>query len=131
MFCSACGISLASTDLFCSVCGKRSQSHSASSETTFFRYIFSSSLFLGGNVFTPDRIILDETGVTYERRNKYLIGIDRSFLSYKNISYVKIDRGLINASIIISSRGSRGVKANNFSISNAKKIEKIIKENLI
>ena len=83
-------------------------------------------MYLGGNILTPDKIIIDETGVTYEKRNKYLIGIDRSFLAFDAISFVKIDRGLINSSIIISSKGSRGVKASNFLISDAKKIKQLI-----
>ena len=91
-----------------------------------FSYSFSSRLYLGGNILTPDRIIIDETGVTFEKRNKYLIGIDRSFLAYNTISFVKVDRGIINARIIISSKGSQGVQARNFSISDAEKMKELI-----
>ena len=84
---------------------------------------------MGGNVFTPDRLIINQDGVTFLKRNKYLIGVDRSFLSFSDISYVKIDRRLINSTVIISSKGSRGIRAENFSISDAEKIENLIKDN--
>ena len=67
------------------------------------KLVFSSSVLVGGNILTPDRLILDDNGVTYEKRNKYLIGVDSSYLSYSNITYVKIDRLLLSSDIIISS----------------------------
>ena len=84
---------------------------------------------MGGSILTPDKLIIDQNGVTYLKRNKYLIGVDRSFLSFSDISYVKIDRRLINSTIIISSKGSKGIRAENFSISDARKIESLIKNN--
>jgi hypothetical protein len=125
MHCSNCGFNLNKNQNFCPNCGKKAMDD-RSKKREPFSYTFSSRLYLGGNILTPDKIIVDETGVTYEKRNKYLIGIDRSFLAYDTISFVKLDRGLINSSIIISSKGSRGVKASNFSISDAKKIKELI-----
>lgn len=129
-FCSSCGYALTGNENFCPSCGNQSsgiRTETRSKKT--FSYKFSSKLILGGNVFTPDKIIIDQDGVTYLKRNKYLIGVDRAFLSFSDISYVKVDRRLINSSIVISSKGSRGIRAENFSISDAKKIEKIIKDN--
>lgn len=125
MHCSNCGFNLNENQNFCPNCGKKVIDEQSKKRESF-SYTFSSRLYLGGNILTPDKIIVDDTGVTYEKRNKYLIGIDRSFLAYDAISFVKIDRGLINSSIIISSKGSRGVKASNFSISDARKIKELI-----
>jgi hypothetical protein len=128
MFCNQCGIYSDENDKFCSDCGRKlidsKENH------TKINAVFSSSLLVGGNILTPDKLILDENGVVYERRNKYLIGVDRSFLSYNNISYVKIDRRLISSNIIISSKGADSIIAKDFFISDAKKIEAIIKTKL-
>ncbi len=129
-FCASCGYSLTGNENFCPSCGNKSSNlvtHSPSKKP--FSFEFSSKLILGGNVFTPDRLTINQDGVTFLKRNKYLIGVDRSFLSFSDISYVKIDRRLINSTVIISSKGSRGIRAENFSISDAKKIERLIKEN--
>ena len=129
-FCSSCRYTLTGNENFCPSCGNKSTSdnnYTQSKQT--FSYEFSSKLILGGNVFTPDRLNINQDGVTFLKRNKYLIGVDRSFLSFSDISYVKVDRRLINSTVIISSKGSRGIRAENFSISDAKKIEKIIRDN--
>jgi len=129
-FCSSCGYTLTGNENFCPSCGNKSvngNNYTQSKKT--FSYEFSSKLILGGNVFTPDRLNINQDGVTFLKRNKYLIGVDRSFLSFSDISYVKVDRRLINSTVIISSKGSRGIRAENFSISDAKKIEKIIRDN--
>lgn len=130
MFCNNCGNGINNTSNFCSQCGQKTAVSSIPKKSKNTNHVFSSSLLVGGNILTPDRIILDDNGVTYERRNKYLIGIDRSFLSYSNISYVKIDRKLISSNIIISSRGSSSIIAKDFFISDAKKIEEIIKNKI-
>ena len=131
MHCSSCGGRINSKGRFCSHCGQKlnTSDHSDLKSTTF-EYSFSSKLILGGSILTPDRLFLDQNGVTYQKRNKYLVGVDESFLAYGSISYVKIDRGVINATLIISSKGSQGIRAANFSLSDAKKIEKIIRTNI-
>lgn len=129
-FCSSCRYTLTGNENFCPSCGNKpagDNNYTQSKQT--FSYEFSSKLILGGNVFTPDRLNINQDGVTFLKRNKYLIGVDRSFLSFSDISYVKVDRRLINSTVIISSKGSRGIRAENFSISDAKKIEKIIRNN--
>ncbi len=129
-FCASCGYTLTGNENFCPSCGnKPANNNNYTQSKKTFSYKFSSKLILGGNVFTPDRLIIDQDGVTFLKRNKYLIGVDRVFLSFSDISYVKVDRRLINSTVIISSKGSRGIRAENFSISDAKKIEKLIKEN--
>lgn len=129
-FCSSCGYNLSGKENFCPSCGhKHLGFHVKSSPKKSFSYTFTSKILLGGSILTPDKLIIDQDGVSYLKRNKHLIGIDRSFLSFNDISYVKIDRRLINSTIIISSKGSKGIRAENFSIFDAKKIETIIKDN--
>lgn len=129
-FCASCGYNLTGNENFCPSCGEKSSGIDIISRSkASFSYTFSSKIILGGSILTPDKLIIDQDGVTYLKRNKYLIGVDRSFLSFSDISYVKIDRRLINSTIIISSKGSKGIRAENFSISDAKKIETIIKNN--
>jgi hypothetical protein len=119
------------TDRFCSNCGTDTLSVERVSKTKSFRHEFSSKIILGGSVITPHKILIDNTGVTYSKRNSYLIGYDRVKLSFRSISSVRIDRGVIDADIIISGRGTVEIVAKNFSISDAKKIEKIITENIV
>lgn len=130
-YCSNCGNALNSGDRFCPSCGtKVGSSVLNSSATAKFSYEFKSNILLGGDILTPDKILIDQNGVTYIKRNKYLIGIDRVHLSYQNISSVRIDRKLIDADIIISGRGAVEIIAKDFSISNAKKIEQLIRKQL-
>lgn len=130
-YCSNCGNALNSGDRFCPSCGtKVGSSVLNSSATVKFSYEFKSNILLGGDILNPDKILIDQNGVTYIKRNKYLIGIDRVHLSYQNISSVRIDRKLIDADIIISGRGAVEIIAKDFSISNAKKIEQLIKKQL-
>lgn len=129
-FCDSCGYNLTGNENFCPSCGQKPFSNGTNKRNKVsFSYTFSSKIILGGSILTPDKLIIDQDGVTYLKRNKYLIGVDRSFLSFSDISYVKIDRRLINSTVIISSKGSKGIRATNFSISDAKKIESLIKNN--
>ena len=131
-YCPNCGILTELDDLFCSSCGFRLKSQNVSNQKIqdSFSHEFSSNILLGGNILTPDKLYIDETGVTYTKRNKYLIGKDRVFLSFQNISSIRIDRKLIDVNIIISSKGAIEIIAKDFSIGDSKKIENIIKENL-
>jgi len=52
------------------------------------------------------------------------------FLSFQNISSVRVDRKLIDATIIISGRGAVEIIAKDFSIRDSKKIENIIKNKI-
>lgn len=138
MFCTACGTSVESNDNFCGQCGqplrdrsvraphRPSEAVAEQRKSQFSEETFSSNILLGGSVVTPDRLILDATGVTYKKRNTYLIGVDSISLSYTNISAVKIDRKLISCTIIISSRGAEEIRAENFSIGDGKRIKALI-----
>ena len=95
-----------------------------------FESKYSSSIFVGGDILTPDRIEISDTGVTYKKRNKHLIGVDEVFLPFNKISAVEIDRGIINSDIIIHSTGSKNIRANNFFISTAKEIKKQIESKI-
>jgi hypothetical protein len=128
MFCSNCGNKSDDNINFCPHCGQKLIQITYNKSKK--KLVFSSSVLVGGNILTPDRLILDDNGVTYEKRNKYLIGVDSSYLSYLNISYVKIDRRLLSSDIIISSKGADSIIAKDFLISDAKKIEAIIKSKL-
>jgi hypothetical protein len=131
MFCNNCRNKIDINTNFCSNCGQKIIVPNSNINSKNRKYIFSSNILVGGNILTPDRIIIDDYGVTYERRNSYLIGTDRSFLSFSNISYVRIDRKLISSEIIISSKGSSSIIAKDFFISDARKIEQIIKSKLM
>jgi len=132
-YCSQCGNKLKYGDRFCSSCGafvSENTSQSEQNKIEPFKHEFTSRILLGGNILTPDKIIVTEKGVTYVKRNAYLIGVDRVHLSYINISSVRIDRKLIDATIIISGRGAVEIIAKDFSISSAKKIERLIKQHM-
>lgn len=130
-YCTNCGNSLNSGDQFCSSCGTKVGSGVTNSSSLIeFSYEFSSNILLGGNILTPDKILIDQTGVTYTKRNKYLIGKDVVHLAYQNISSVRIDRKLIDSDIIIAGRGAVEIIAKDFSISDAQKIEKLIRKQL-
>jgi len=131
-YCSNCGNKCEPNSSFCSSCGFSLQHESSDKDknNTSFSHEFSSNILLGGNILTPDKIIINESGVTFIKRNKYLIGKDRVYISFQNISSVIVDRKLIDADIIISSKGFVEIIGKNFSISAAKKIEKLISENV-
>lgn len=130
-YCSNCGNALDPTDRFCPSCGTKVGSTVLNSSATVkFSYEFKSNILLGGDILTPDKILIDQNGVTYIKRNKHLIGTDRVHLAYQNISSVRIDRKLIDADIIISGRGAVEIVAEDFSIRNAKKIERLIQKQL-
>lgn len=127
-YCTNCRNKLDPGDRFCSSCGSSLSDRTYKSEQKrkSFSYEFNSKILLGGDILNPDKLVINENGVTYIKRNKYLIGVDRVHLSYSNISSVRIDRKLIDADIIISSRGAVEIIARDFTISSAKKIEQII-----
>jgi hypothetical protein len=142
MFCTSCGKASESEDNFCGNCGKAlresrvrqpgrpSEALAEKQKKTYSEEAFSSNILLGGSVVTPDRLILESTGVTYRKRNSYLIGVDSVSLSYANISAVRIDRKLISCTIIISSRGAEEIRAENFSIGDGKRIKTLILERI-
>lgn len=134
MFCTSCGNKLKGGDNFCSSCGQKIVSNVAStdpnSKEVLETYEFSSNILLGGNILTPDRLVITDTDVVYKKRNKYLIGVDESSIPFSRISSVEIDRKLIDSDIIIFSTGNQQLKVQDFSVGDAKKIKKIIESRL-
>ena len=134
MFCSSCGNSLTGDENFCSSCGEKIEQAENNKSTRnkekpkkrLKTYEFSSNILLGGNILTPDRIVVTDTEVVYRKRNKYLIGVDESSIPFERISSVEIDRKLIDSHIIIYSTGNQKIIAEDFSIRDAKRIKKII-----
>ena len=129
MFCNSCGYNLNGNENFCPSCGSKSGSKSVP-EKMLITHEFSSNILLGGNILTPDKLIITEESVTYKKRNKYLIGEDSTTISLKNVSSVEIDRNLIDSHIKISSYGGGDILAQDFSIGDANKIKKIIEERI-
>jgi hypothetical protein len=130
-YCSNCGTKLEKTHKFCYECGAvLSRTNLTKTKNKAFSYEFQSNIILGGDILNPDRLVVDENGVSFFKRNKYLIGVDRQFIPYRNISSVRIDRKLIDADVIISSYSGDKIVAQDFSISNAKKIEALVQEQL-
>lgn len=146
MFCSSCGHKLSPNDRFCSQCGNQVSSItgaasslektlSSSDEQSFksndnWRLVFTSKLLLGGNVVRPDRLIIEQNSVVYEKRNKHLIGVDRTLIPISRIASVEIDRGIIRSKIIIYSKGSQAITVENFTISDGKKIKEEIEKRM-
>lgn len=128
-FCSNCGNKLDGGDKFCSNCGKSLISNDDPVSSVGFETIeFSSNFLLGGNILTPDKIVITSNEVVYKKRNRYLIGVDKSSIPFNRISSVEIDRKLIDADIIIYSTGNQKIKAEDFSISSAREIKRILEE---
>lgn len=146
MFCYNCGNKLHGVEKFCPNCGTDvsaytqgdSAPHSTPSqkasdterEPPAGSEVFTSNVLLGGNLVRPDRIIIDERNVIYEKRNKNLIGVDRVIIPINRISSVEIDRKLISSKIIIYSKGKQDIIVENFSVSDGRRIKKAIDKRL-
>ena len=132
MFCASCGNKLKESDNFCSSCGKKNTGSTVSNDSNeeLETYEFSSNMLLGGNILTPDRLIITATEVVYKKRNKYLIGVDESSIPFSRISSVEIDRKLIDSDILIYSTGNQQLKVEDFSVREAKEIKRIIESRL-
>ena len=146
MFCNKCGHKLNAGDAFCSKCGNdvRSITSGASSsdveeqaisdestvEVGSKDVVFTSKLLLGGNVIRPDRLIINDTNVVYEKRNKHLIGVDRVMIPIARIASVEIDRRLISSRIIIYSKGNQSINVENFSVGDGKQIKREIERRI-
>jgi len=132
MYCSSCGHNLTGNENFCPSCGQKPNTNLSLSKTQndLKTYEFKSNILLGGSILSPDRIVVTDSQVIYKKRNKYLIGIDESSIPFSRISSVEIDRKLIDSDIIIYSTGNQTIIAGDFSITDAKKIKKIIEERI-
>jgi uncharacterized membrane protein YvbJ len=134
-YCTQCGTALQDTFKFCPACGaaahgSATQQTASGTQALPTEEEFTSNMLLGGNVITPDRLIVGATSVIYRKRNKYLIGVDESSIPYRQISSVEIVRHLIDADIIIYGSGNKKIEAKDFSVSDAKRIKQLIEERL-
>jgi len=91
-------------------------------------HIFKSAITRGGDVLTPDIIIVNENAVTYKKRNKYLINVDSITIPISKISSIEIDSGLWGTDIIIKSYGEGVIVGKKFTKSDAKEIKRLIQE---
>ena len=132
MFCSSCGNKLKESDNFCSSCGQKSAKNNTKTDfkEKLETFEFSSNILLGGNILTPDRLVITNNEVIYKKRNKYLIGVDESSIPFSRISSIEIDRKLIDSDILIYSTGNQQLKVEDFSVGDAKKIKKIIESRI-
>ncbi|WP_395804680.1 hypothetical protein [Daejeonella sp.] len=87
---------------------------------------FSSSLTRGGNIFTPEKIIISDLSITWKKRNKYLIGFDSISITRDKISSVEVQNKIWGADIIITSNGLSKIIAKNFTVADSKKIREIL-----
>lgn len=129
MYCSNCGSELSDDAKFCSNCGNQVNGNTYERNNNS-RLEFKSKFLLGGNILSPDRIIITDREVIYKKRNRYLIGVDEVSIPLSRISSVEIDRKLIDATIIIHTYGNQTITANDFKISDAKKIKLEIENRL-
>jgi hypothetical protein len=146
MFCNKCGNQLQAGDNFCSKCGanisaitsatspnddeQQSGLNATAPDPQGSDLVFTSKLILGGNVIRPDRLIINEKNIVYEKRNRYLIGVDRVMIPYSRIASVEFDRGLISSRIVIYSKGNQAITVDHFSVSDGKKIKEEIERRL-
>lgn len=92
------------------------------------RYTFRSAITRGGNILTPDIIIIDNDSITYKKRNKHLINIDSITVQISKISSVELDTSLWGTDIIIKTFGAGEIIGRKFSKFDAKEIRKLIQE---
>jgi hypothetical protein len=142
MFCSNCGNKLKGSDKFCSGCGNdvtaitgNSENSIGSVENHVFTeeepsLTFYSRLLLGGNIIRPDRLIIENKNVIYEKRNKHLIGVDRVMIPISRIASVEIDRGIIRSKIIIYNKGDQTITVENFKVGDGRRIKRAIEERM-
>lgn len=81
-----------------------------------------------GPVLTPYVLEIDDEFVTYSKRNKNLFNKDSMTMALSNVAAVKIDSSLLGTTVTISSFGGEDIIMRKMNITDAKKIETIIKE---
>jgi len=81
---------------------------------------FQASRLTGGNRLFPNKIIIDDTKVTYYKGK--IFGHDETVIFRKNIGSVSMSAGLIFSDVIIETNGGQITRAEGFSRSDAKRI---------
>jgi hypothetical protein len=91
-------------------------------------YEFKQALTRSGNIVTPDKIIITDDSVTWEKRKDYLIGKDSKTIPIDEVSSVELEYTGWGTNITIYSRGSGSIHAKSFTKSDAKEIKRLIEE---
>ena len=86
-----------------------------------------SRIELGGSLFRPDIIVLQDDGLLIVKRNWHLLTVKKTFLSFSDIKYFKIHRGLVKARITIQKKKFGNFGLRGFSISDAKYVKDYMK----
>ena len=86
-----------------------------------------SRIELGGRLFRPDIIVLQDDGLLIVKRNWHLFRVKKNFLSFSYIKYFKIHRGLVKARITIQKKKFGNFGLRGFSISDAKYVKDYMK----
>lgn len=77
-----------------------------------------------GNAVFPDKLIIDDTKVTYYKA--HLIGHEETNIMRTNIGSVSLKSGILFADIIIETNGGQITVINGFSKSDAKQIVNLL-----
>jgi putative NADH-flavin reductase len=88
--------------------------------------IFKSDIKRFGSILTPHIINLCDDFLIYKKRHKNLITYEIITISYADISSVSIINSLIGTDIVIETYGGKNIKAKNFSLESANKINELI-----
>jgi hypothetical protein len=91
-------------------------------------YEFKSAITRLGPILTPHVIKIYSDKVEYRKRNKHLFNVDSTVIPINKIASVKVDSHIWGADIIIKSYGAGEILGKCFTISDAKKIQRIIQE---
>jgi len=89
---------------------------------------FQSAFLRGGNILTPERIIITDDSVTWKKRNSFLIGTDSKTIPIDSIASIDIDQKLWGANITITSFGQDKIEAKNFTGADADRIKELLEE---
>ena len=89
---------------------------------------FQSSVSRGGNMFTPEKLSINDYSVTWRKKNNIFWGSDVKTILFKNIASIEVREMLIGADITISSIGTEKIIARNFVAADARNIKSIIEQ---
>jgi len=89
---------------------------------------FKSTIFTGGDIFKPESIELDETHVTFRKKNQMFTKTYSISIPILNVVSVQLNTELLGYSIIIETFAKNTIIAKGFSYSDARKIKKLIEE---
>ncbi|MFA5574411.1 MAG: hypothetical protein WC994_05085 [Brumimicrobium sp.] len=91
-------------------------------------YRFRSAITRGGSILTPDIIEIKKHYLIYRKRNKYLINVDSTSIPISKIASVELDTSIWGTDIIVHPFGSNQIICRRFSLSDARKVKRLIEE---